>query len=241
MKDEERVPSAQLHAEGNDETGVEIPPADAGQELEKAEEVKENNGTDEDEFEQLIKGKYASRFAQKVQKIIDKRFRQTKELEAQVKENNEFMQRLAVLCEGDSSKPDQLYRLVEELAKREKRALPDPSRMQEMTQRARKDYPDFDPVKALEEPEFRSLVEMGLDFSRAYTLTHLEGIKEQSLKEGARRALLSVSTMGSRPAEGELSHGTPSGRRGVASLSSSEVRNLMERAAKGEKIKFKDI
>ena len=240
MKDGERVPSAQLHAEGNDETGGAIPAADAGQEAEKAEEVKEN-GWGEDEFEQLIKGKYASRFAEKVQRIIDKRFKQTKELEARVKEGNEFMQRLAVLCEGDSSKPEELYKLVEQLAKGEKRALPDPSRAQEMAKRAKRDYPDFDPDRALEDPEFCALVEMGLDYSRAYALTHLEGIKEQALKEGARRALLSVSTMGSRPAEGELSQSAPSGRRGVASLSSSEVRNLIERASKGEKIKFKDI
>lgn len=54
----------------------------------------QDNAQAENEFNELIKGKYKDIYSKNVQSIIDKRFKQTKALEEQVKANTEINARL---------------------------------------------------------------------------------------------------------------------------------------------------
>jgi len=252
MNNENSVPSSLYREEGND-TGEKGSPADsledtveAGQTSSGAEkrDLTDTDTGSEDEFDRLIKDKYARAFASRVQKIIDKRFSKTKILEAKVKEDEELIEKLCLLCEGDSSEPHRLYELLEKKINSPQKNTPLPptdEKIREMEEQAKRDFPDFDSKECLADSGFRALVDMGLTYSQAYTLTHIHSIRENAAREGARQALLSVSTMGRRPAEGESSLGAAPSKRGVASLTSREMKSLMERAARGETIKFSEI
>lgn len=193
------------------------------------------------EFEELIKGRFADAFAARVQKIIDKRFKHTKLLEQRVAQEESFRERLSSLCGGDSPEAEVILKRVGELVSSNEGKELSPEEAISMEARTRALYPDFSAEREMKSETFRAYVERGLDFSEAYALSHLDKIKEEARREGVREAVLSIGSMGRRPAEGSRSSARPPAPRRVADLDSSEIKTLIERASKGERIKFKDI
>lgn len=93
--------SLQLFADGEAGEGVE---ATTGEVAEEATEgVADQQENLEAEFEEAIKGKYKDLFAKRTQGIIDKRFKETKNLEAQVKANAEINAKLGAKYGIDAS------------------------------------------------------------------------------------------------------------------------------------------
>lgn len=220
--------------------------ADAGREKDylfeeenkEKEEQDEEKEASESELEELIKGRYARAFGTKVQKIIDRRFKQTKIIENRLKEQEELISKLCVLVGEDDWQ--RLYGKVESrLASKPEKSE---GELAEMVGKAKLLYPDFDEKRELSVEAFKKYVDIGLDYSEAYTLAHLDQIKRKLVREGASQAVRSISSTGIRPVEGEGGHGPMrSSKKTISSLEPKEIRNLIERARKGEKIRFSDI
>lgn len=81
----------QLFADGETGEAAEATTGETAETAEGAADPQESPEIDlEAEFEEAIKGKYKDLFAKRTQGIIDKRFKETKNLEAQVKSNAEI-------------------------------------------------------------------------------------------------------------------------------------------------------
>lgn len=196
-----------------------------------------NEATDS-ELEELIRGRYARAFAARVQKIIDKRFKEARLERARLCECEEFISRLKILV-GEEDSSALLCKLEKNFSKKPTRGE---SEISDMIEKAKQTYPDFEEKKELANEVFKKYIETGLDYRDAYTLTHLEEIKEKSQRSGASQAVRSISSCGMRPVEGEGGQGpVRTEKRKISSLGSKEIKNLIERAGRGEKIKFSDI
>lgn len=93
--------SLQLFADGEAGEGVEATTGEVAEEV--TEGVADQQEDLEAEFEEAIKGKYKDLFAKRTQGIIDKRFKETKSLEAQVKANAEINAKLGAKYGIDAS------------------------------------------------------------------------------------------------------------------------------------------
>ena len=206
-------------------------PADAGQE--------ENNAknTAGDEFEQLIKGKFAGEFARRTQKIIDKRFKETKALESENARYSEFMKKLSEAVGADAGDSDALLEAALNAVRNSRAAPPDREKAE---REAKAVYPDFDLSEAMKNGEFQKYVDIGLSFADAYTLSHIEEIKNAAARQGAVEAVRSIGTMRSRQPEMSREFRTEI-KKSAADLSPREIRSYAERAANGERIAFSEL
>lgn len=93
--------SLQLFADGEAGECVETTTGEVAEEV--TEGVADQQEDLESEFEEAIKGKYKDLFAKRTQGIIDKRFKETKSLEAQVKANAEINAKLGAKYGIDAS------------------------------------------------------------------------------------------------------------------------------------------
>ena len=204
-------------------------PADAGQE--------ENDAKDTvgDEFEKLIKGRFAGEFARRTQRIIDKRFKETKALESENARYSSLFKKLseAVGADGDDAA---LLEAVQSAVKR----TAAPRESGEMEREARQMYPDFDLAEAMQDDAFQRYAGMGLTYAEAYTLSHIEEIKTAAARQGAVEAVRSIGTMRSRQPEAPSGFRT-SMKKSAADLTSGEIRSYAERAANGERIAFSEL
>ena len=215
------------------ETGEEIKiPADAGQ------EEKHAGDPVNEEFEKLIKGRFAGEFARRTQRIIDKRFKETKALESENARCAEFMKKLSEAVGTDAGDIDALLEAVESAVKNG-RPAPSPDREQ-MEREAKAVYPDFDLTEAMKDGGFQRYAGIGLSFADAYTLSHIEEIKNAAARQGALEAVRSIGTMRSRQPEMSREFRTEI-KKSAADLSPREIRSYAERAANGERIAFSEL
>ncbi len=124
------------------------------------------------EFERLINGKFKSVFNKKVQTIVEKRLKRSKELEATV-------EKLCLICSGDSSNLKALCDRVESLASAEKKQA---DNIEALTQNARKEG-------AYE--AYLSLSTMGRRPSEGDS-SHAASPKKRSVKEYSSEEILSL-------------------------------------------------
>lgn len=221
-----------VQSDGAYETGEKsIPSADAGQE-----ETSETLSAS-DEFEQLIRGKYAGEFARRTQRIIDKRFKETKALEAENARFKEFMGKLTEAVGHEIRDPDELFEAARAIIG--KKALSG-EEIAGMVSEARSRYPGFDLPEAQKNGDFQRYAALGLSYADAYTLSHIEEIKKEAAKEGALEAVRSIGTMRTRPPEtsGEIRTVL---KKSASELSPREIRSYAERAAGGERISFDEL
>lgn len=214
----------QSDGKGGEETGK---TADAGE---------ESSLSVGDEFESLIKGRYAAEFARRTQKIIDKRFRQVKETE---EENRRLKDTIGKISErlncGEDEVSDALERELGGREKRGARSLPEEA---ELVRQARETYPEFDFESCRKNERFMTYAGMGLTYAEAYTLANLDSIIRSAAEKSAGDTLRAIRSMGRRmPEFGESSPGG-SALRPVSSLTSPEIREIVERAGAGERIEL---
>ena len=163
---------------GNDVTGVE--------DTADAEQIEENDVNADDEFSLLINGKFKEQFTKKTQAIIDKRFKETKNLEAYKNNVSPVVAGLMEkygLQEGEEGK---LLDLMNSSEKNEASAPEDKGKSASVNSLAKnvknwvsqgeslkKTYPDFDLRKELKENKlFSRLVLNGVSVKDAYEASH---------------------------------------------------------------------
>lgn len=256
---EERTFDIQLFSEGA-ETGGESS-ADAGQETAAGYDTDTDN-----EFSELIKGKYKDAFAKKTQTIINRRFKETKELEEYKTgaekvlsalrgrygtEDGDFEGLLAKVTEGSSEtdkeekteRRENPFREVLVKARREEAAKGLYSKWQSEGEELKSLYPAFDLAKEAERPEFVSMLSGGATVKSAYEALHHDEIMMDAMKYTAKTVSeamsRSLSAKSERPFENGLS--AKSGMSpswDVNSLTDGDIAEILKQVSKGKVIRF---
>ena len=208
-------------------------PADAGQGTvnPKAHSVRlEDPGTkieEEDldkEFDRLIKGRYADAYGKRAKQMINRRFRETKELEA-------FRDR--TLAEREEA--DRRGRAFTALG-----VASEYSRIMKGAEDAKRAYPSFDLERECSDRAFVNLIASGLSVKSAYEALHHGEIVAGAMQYAADRVAEAASRAAPpRPIENGTSKGADADlRRDVSKMSAAEIRDVLRRVERGEKIKF---
>ena len=235
--------------QGNDVTGVENT-ADA-------EQVEKNDVNADDEFSLLINGKFKEQFTKKTQAIIDKRFKETKNLEAYKNNVSPVVAGLMEkygLQEGEEGK---LLDLMNSSEKNEASSPEDKGKSASVNTLAKnvknwvsqgeslkKTYPDFDLRKELKENKlFSRLVLNGVSVKDAYEASHkdeiLSGAMAYTAKRVREQVVSNIEAKGRRPIENGVS--SQSGvvtTVDVNSLTSKDILKILKQVENGASISF---
>lgn len=253
-------------AENGDAAGFEQSQTDMGN-FQNQEMLQQNNDPAQfSDFERLIKGQYKDAFNQRVQRIVDKRFAKTKNLEQQLGKSNAVMQALSEKYGVESSDYEGLAEAIameqsqisedSEVNENFPEFEPDSEDFQVMEQaletaqhwqfqgeQLRESVPDFDIEQELSNPQFAAMLQSGIDVETAYRAIHMEEIlggamqkTAQALAEKIARTRQQVSQ---RPAEnGTSSHTGVITKTDVKELTPEDREEIARRVARGETISF---
>ena len=235
--------------QGNDVTGVENT-ADA-------EQVEKIDVNADDEFSLLINGKFKEQFTKKTQAIIDKRFKETKNLEAYKNNVSPVVAGLMEkygLQEGEEGK---LLDLMNSSEKNEASAPEDKGKSASVNTLAKNvknwvsqgeslksTYPDFNLRKELKENKlFSRLVLNGVSVKDAYEASHkdeiLSGAMAYTAKRVREQVVSNIEAKGRRPLENGVS--SQSGvvtTVDVNSLTSKDILKILKQVENGASISF---
>ncbi len=221
----------------------------------------------EEEFENLIRGKYSDAFKKRTQGIIDRRFAKMKGYENTAKVCSPLIERLSEIYPdidkndtgslveaflSDKSKSDaekekreafsQISEKIERvLAQRAAHKLS--LKLREEAEKLREIYPDFDLSRELSSsPELKQLLQCGVGLRRAYETVNLEKILMSSMRYAALQAGKSAadSVRNSRVQENSLSGNAASvGRTDVKNLTEKDIMKILSEVSRGAKISFR--
>ena len=255
----------QIFAEGESSVG-EATVSDGGEDAAEA-EASDTAASPEQEFEELIRGKYADAFKKRTQSIIDKRFSKMKTLE----KNAEVY---SLLLESISHKFPEISKadtegLIRAYLESEKESIAEKARRKESeavllkateylktnaakrlsvrlsedAEKLREIYPSFDlRGEYASSPEFRALLGAGLSLRRAYEAVNLEKImgsvlRYAVLKTGKNTADAIMSP--GRVAENSLlDRASTFKRTDVKNLTEKEIMEILSQVSRGAKIIF---
>lgn len=177
---------------------------------------------DRNDFEALIKGRYKEAFSERVQKIIDGRFKEMQQLKQQ---NQQLSEQLQQQKDAAPLQPQAA----------EKTPVPE-------TTAPTKNGGDEKAAPTKEET-LAALIESGIDPDIAYAAVHFEKVMDGSVKYGAALAAKQITenirTRSARPAENGLSGAAGIAvRRSVAGLTPDQRRELAKKSLMGEKVGF---
>ena len=236
--------SGEGDAVNSTETGDDF--ADAGQ---------ENQVTADDEFSQLINGKFKEQFTRKTQAIIDKRFKETKELEAYKSRVSPVMKALMEkygVSEGEESLLLEAVDTLQEKSNAENSALPaNQDRLKEKigswikeSEALKEKLPGFNLRKEIKENKlFSQLLLSGVPLSTAYETVHRDEIISQAMHYTAdtvrQQVVQSIEAKGRRPVEnGISSESAVVTSVDVNSLTSQDILKILKQVENGASIKF---
>ncbi len=248
------TPDLQLFAsEGaensNGETGVE----DA-----VAEQTSAGIVNDDEEFANLINGRFKEQFTRKTQAIIDKRFKQTKELE-------EYKERVSPVVESLMKKygveDGNEGNLLDFIKEKEKTPVNTPPENEVVSERGKNlrgkisswvkqsedvknTYPDFDLRKELRESKlFSQLLLGGVPLKAAYETVHkdeiLSGAMAYTADKVREQVVKGIEAKGRRPIEnGVSSESAVVTSVDVNSLTSQDILKILKQVENGANISF---
>lgn len=169
---------------------------------------------EQDDFAELIRGRYKAQFDARVQKILDGRLRGLRQENARLRRETE---------ERRQAQAGALLRLQVEEG------------------RIRQVYPDFDWQRELASPQFGRLVTAGVDGQTAYELVHRQELLKAAMHYAATQTrsemARAIASGGSRAAENRGGSRTVT-RSDPRSLTSRELAAIRRRVQDGEKIRF---
>ena len=169
---------------------------------------------EQDDFAELIRGRYKAQFDARVQKILDGRLRGLRQENARLRRETE---------ERRQAQAGALLRLQAEEG------------------RIRQVYPDFDWQRELASPQFGRLVTAGVDGQTAYELVHRQELLKAAMHYAAAQTrsemARAIASGGSRAAENRGGSRTVT-RSDPRSLTSRELAAIRRRVQDGEKIRF---
>lgn len=227
------------------ESGDEI--ADAGQ---------KNEENCDDEFSQLISGKFKEQFTRKTQAIIDRRFKETKELEAYKSKVSPIVEKLMEkygLEEGNEEKLLDSF-VDSHIASGDKSIAENQSNEERLknkigvwlkeSEAIRKTVPDFDLRKEIKENKlFPKLLLSGVPLGTAYETIHKDEIISNAMHytaDAVRRQMVNnIEAKGRRPVEnGISSESAVVTSVDVNSLTSQDILKILKQVENGASIKF---
>ena len=183
-------------------------------------------------FEGLIRGEYKAEFDERVQRIIDRRFRDLKRLEAQAERAKPLFQLLEGRYGGESAEPRE--RAAAELARR----------WQLDARMAKEIYPGFDLKAMLGNGRFTALLRAGVDVKTAYEVVNGRALVADALRYAIGRArektIGDIRARLNRPEENGAGGGgaTRIGPPRVKDLTKKQREDIERRCARGEKVFF---
>ena len=191
-----------------------------------------------EEFERLIKGEYKDAFAKRVQKIINQRFKseskKSAKSETDITDNKNGN-------ENSSDGKDENENLS---LKNAENTLKYPAELYEKEALMIKSgYSDFMLEEEMQNAEFSSLVNAGVDLETAYKTVHIEDIIQKSVETAQTKSAKQLSEnlrfKSNRPTENGLV-GTIgyTAKRGAAGLTPKERKDLAKKAMMGETVEL---
>ncbi len=223
--------------------------------------------TSEEEFEELIRGKFADAFNKRTKGIIDKRLGKLKGFEETVQvcaplfeslsekfphiDKNDIGSLVGAYLEGEKSRADaekqqkeksELFSAAEEHIK--KMAAKELSEtLSRESSKLKEIYPSFDLQREYaSSPELRSLLAAGVGLKRAFETVNLEKIMGSALRYAVTRAEKNAADALKNPtrvAESSLADRASSVKRtDVKNLTESEIMKILSEVSKGAKIIF---
>ncbi len=242
----------QLFADGGEGGAVEL----SGDDFADAEQSKNVSG--DDEFNTLINGKFKEQFTKKTQEIIDKRFKQTKELEAFKQKVSPAVKNLMEkygLNEGEEEKLLQALSNGEGDGNEsvgingEERVATDSLRRKAsewimQSEKMKDAFPDFDLRQELRENKlFSQLLLCGADLKSAYEAVHrqeiLAGAMAYTAGKVREQIVQGIQAKSVRPFEnGVISSGAVVSGVDVNALTSNDILKILKQVENGASISF---
>ncbi len=183
-------------------------------------------------FEGLIRGEYKAEFDERVQRIIDRRFRDLKRLEAQAERAKPLFQLLEKRYGGERAEPRE-------------RAAADLARRWQLDARMAKEiYPGFDLPKLLANGRFTALLRAGVDVKTAYEVVDGRALVANAMRYAIGRArertIGDIRARLNRPQENGAGGGgaTRIGPPRVKDMTRKQREEIEKRCARGEKVFF---
>ncbi len=214
----------------------------------------------EDEFNELINGKFKEQFTKKTQAIIDKRFKQTKELEEYKEKVSPTVTRLMekygltdgqeellpeyvsgekkrISAGGEFSPAEKIHKHTDALRSRVRGWFEDSSEL-------KNDYPDFDLRKELRSNKlFSQLLMGGAPLRAAYETVHkdeiLSGAMAYTADQVRQQVVKDIEAKGRRPVEnGVSSESATVTSINVNALTSQDILKILKQVENGASIRF---
>lgn len=219
----------------------------------------------EEEFEELIRGKYKDAFNKRTKGIIDRRLKNVRSAENTLKEIEPLLTRLSEMfpdiAGSDTAGLVKSFLESEKKMPKEEKTEPSPlliraesilkeraaqrlsQRLSEEEKKLREIYPAFDlHSEYTSSPEFRRLLHSGVDVRRAFETVNLERIMGSALKYAVMKAgkstadaMLTSKRASESSLKGQASSVT---RTDVKSLTEREIMSIISAVGRGEKISF---
>ncbi len=103
----------------------------------------------------------------------------------------------------------------------------------------RKEYPDFDLSREMENPTFRSGLRLGMDMKALYCAIHFDTVSKEIAASAAEAAAEGIRQSLSRPREvGSRGPRAVRSVADVASLTDADMEKIVSRIARGDRISF---
>ena len=196
-----------------------------------AESEKEKNA----EFEKLINGEFKNQFARRVQKIIDRRFKEVKKLKETFEKNETRYENIIKRLIAENVYLKKMRENGEQNEKAKERA----QKLRAEVEETKKEYSDFDFKEQLKNPEFARLIKVGVSVKHAYEVTNMDALLEKNAKNAEKKIVDSIRSKGVRPVEnGSRSTSGVVLDSNISKLTKKDRKEIAKRAARGERISF---
>ena len=226
---------------------------------------KEEAAQRRDRWNRLKGGEFKDLYTEDTQRLIDRRFRETKQMEARLQEMQpliETMQRrydvagqdLAALAQAlaqdetrraaenerqNELRQTQLSRLVAAQAARRLQTAQRVRGWSEESRTLQRQYPDFSLDEELRDPAFCACLQRGDSLRDAYVAKHHERLLREGVAAAEQQVVERIRAQGRRAAEnGADGVGSFTSRIDVSRLSRKERAEIARRVERGERISF---
>lgn len=198
---------------------------------------------EKEDFDSLIKGPYKEEYDKRVQRILQRRLKNSRNTEARYEElSSAIAQRYGV----DPKDHQAVTEAVKTPAGQEN--LPQQAEQQyalwmQQAEKMQEDHPGFHMERELQNPDFGNYLRSGVSVEDAYFLTHRGELVARAMEIAAReteeKLTTAMATGGLHPREnGRAAQGAAVSRVDAAHMSKAQRNELIRRVQKGEIIRF---